>query len=243
MSILDEVLLRREENRRVQPPNVYYLYNLVGPCLRDTVLGLFLNKPHDIETLRIFEAGNELQAWWRDTLKEAGHHILLEEQRIRHKTKKYSIHGRYDLITQLDYGPFILREIKTMKSAGWLREAKEDHVAQNQFYLNKTGIEFGSIDVIDKMAFATGERQIDYSFPTKKDPAIFCDLLNTAEDLHPYAEIVWDLIGRGVKDVARLEGLLPPPTPCWKCNRQNRSRKIYCDHYEECQKLGEDNDE
>jgi hypothetical protein len=212
MSIIDEYLKRREENRRLRPPNIYYLYDLTSPCMRDTVLGIFLDKPHTIETLRKFEAGNRLQDWWRDILKATGHDIIAEEQRARYKTKRYSIHGRYDLITQFDYGPFILREIKTMKTAYWLKEEKEEHAQQDQFYLNRTGIEFGSIDYIDKLAFATGDRQIDYCFPTKKDPAIFCDLITTADSLHPHAEIVQDLLARGI-------------------------RELYCDHYDECQKL------
>ena len=73
MSIIDEYLKWKEQDRRIQPPNILYVTQLTKPCLQQAWLGIHHDREHAIETLRIFDAGNVLEDHWVDILRSSPH--------------------------------------------------------------------------------------------------------------------------------------------------------------------------
>ena len=86
---------------------------------------------------------------------------------------------------------------------------------QLQFYLNILGVENGSIDYINKLAFLHGRDVVDRRFQIRRDKGVY--------------EI---LLERGHKLYGALMANIPPPKEkCWKCQG-------YCSYDEECESEG-----
>jgi len=184
-SLIDSQLQHREDTRRVRPPNILYASGLTGPCLQKTYLQLTHDRPHTIETLRIFNAGNILEDYWAGVLEaHPDIDVIATQLRARHNLtvndEEWSIHGRADILAHHHLENLVLHEVKTAKSSTWRREPSPDHVAQLQFYLNVLQIDLGQVDYLDKSAFLQGRTAIDKSFPVKRSLTAFTDFIDVA---------------------------------------------------------------
>lgn len=185
MSLIDEQLQYKEDTRRVRPPNILYASGLTGPCLQKTYLQLTHDRPHDIETLRIFNAGNILEDYWIGVLADHPDiDVVATQLRARYtltvNDEEWIIHGRADILAQHNFNNLVLHEVKTAKSSTWRKEPSPDHVAQIQFYLNVLQIDRGQIDYLDKSAFLQGRTAIDKSFQVVRDPIAFTLFIDVA---------------------------------------------------------------
>lgn len=62
MSLIDERLLKNRENRRVRPPHMLYVTDLTHPCLQQIHHKIREDRPFELETLRIFQAGRKKES-------------------------------------------------------------------------------------------------------------------------------------------------------------------------------------
>jgi len=212
MSLIDQYILKkREAETKTREPGVFWVTDLVKPCLRAAYYDVTAPKKPPIETLRVFEAGDILEAYWVKVLEEREDiRILAIQLPVKFKIEEYEIHGRLDVLTQHDDGALFVHEIKTAKRSTFLEEAKPEHTAQLQFYLNVLGVEYGELDYLDKQAWLTGDDRIDNCFIIRRDRNVFNRLLQRAHQL-----------SQAVK-----RGEPPEPQPGWLCD--------YCLHREEC---------
>ena len=187
-SCIDEHLLKGQELRRVRQPKTLYASDLAHPCPRQIYHKVTEDRPHDIETLRVFQAGVPLENYWTDILAKRqdtriiatqvpAHHTITVEDTI------WEIHGYVDILAQHNKGHLVVHEIKSTKSAYYLRleEApKPEHMPQLQFYLNALGVDHGRIDYLDKRALLEGTTSIDHSFPVQRSTEAMQDILHLA---------------------------------------------------------------
>ena len=184
-SIVDEFLLEKTGNRKERPPNTLYVTDLVKACQRMAYFGITNRRDAPLESLRIFKAGDLIEDFWVDILhKRCDIRVLGTQVRAYYKCDDFEIHGRVDALCQHNNTAIVAHEVKSAKTAHWLREPKDNHVAQLQFYLNSLSIDYGQIDYLDKKALLDGKNPIDVSFTVERDPQAFTDLINTAKQLH-----------------------------------------------------------
>jgi len=185
-SLIDEYLLYREETRRVRPPNTLYATDLTHPCPQHIWLRASCDLQHPVETLRIFDAGRILEDRWIEILEGRKDIAVLGTQLPAYHYfdldgEEWEIHGRVDALCQHDRNGLIIHEVKTARTTHWMKEPKEDHIAQIQLYLNALGVERGQVDYLDKTAWLTGDHPIDKSFPVKTNPNTLHRLLAEAK--------------------------------------------------------------
>jgi len=214
MSLVDDYLESRPSKKRAK--NMLYVTDLTKPCLRASMLDILHPKPYPVETLKIFESGNMIEDWWvQKVLKNRiGIEVLGDQVQAYHKVGKWIIHGRVDALC-LHIGEGIrVHEVKSIKNASYVRNngAKPEHIKQIQFYLNALGVEFGSVDYLCKHTMLNGGSDpVDVSFPVTRNPFMFSELLQHAQNLG-------DAVESGEADC----------TPGWLCG--------YCQHAETCDK-------
>lgn len=249
---------RKSAARPPREPNTFYVYDLAAnECMLETVLKIFLGRDDeegeasddDLESLRIFNAGNSLQDWWEDQLKELGYYIMSREFRARWypEDRPWKVHGRGDLLAQdPDHGIIRVREVKTIKGTKYVaNEPKVEHAYQDQYYLNILGIENGTVDYIDKLNFATGDNPVVLIHDIQRDSSVMDYLLKVGDVLYKWCAPIWELAESmdpiTPEDILNLlasrEIELPTKNVCWKCNMQNRKKKIYCNYYDICDKV------
>jgi len=190
MSIIDEYLRLREENRRIRAPNTLYTTDLTHPCPRQIWLNIMHDDPFPPETLRIFDAGRVLEDHWVGVLeKKKDIAVIATQLPARHFFKvdgeEWSIHGRVDILCQHDYDGLIVHEVKTTKNLYYIKRQgpRQEHIDQIQFYINALGVKHGQIDYLDKEAWLTGEREVDKSFPIEANDTIYSYLTLAAEQI------------------------------------------------------------
>lgn len=212
-SIVDEYLTSRPNKDRGN--GTIYVTDLVKPCLRQAYLDIKAPKQHDASSLRIFEAGRMIEDWWVGILKDApGISLMGQQLAARWMLEGGSVHGRVDALCQHNDGAIVVHEVKSAKSLAYMKgEAKPEHVAQLQFYLNVLNVEWGQVDYLDKSVLLQGggdAARVDMSFRIQRDPKIFAELVARANLL-----------------LAALRGgELPMWTQGWQCD--------YCLHKEGC---------
>ena len=224
MSLIDEQLLREQETRRIRPPRILYATDLTHPCPQQIHHKVTEDRPFELETLRIFQAGNLLEDYWINILAKRKDIAILSTQVPAYQSitvngETWEIHGRIDILTQHDNGWLVAHEVKTTKSTYYIKkegQPKEDHVAQLQFYLNALAIDHGQVDYLDKTALLEGRGPIDLSFPIARSKKAMKDILSLAEQI-----------------VRALQsGELPPTNPdAW-----NRKVCDYCSYRDLCVK-------
>jgi len=185
MSIIDEHLKHKEEDRRIQPPRILYVTQLTKPCLQQIWLGIHHDREHAIETLRIFDAGNVLEDHWVDILRKNDNIYVLATQLPAYhyfelEGEEWEIHGRIDILCQHNRDGLVLHEVKTAKTTRWMKGPRDAHVAQLQFYMNALDINQGQIDYLDKTAWLTGDYIIDKSYSIERDPTEYYRVLQKA---------------------------------------------------------------
>jgi len=220
MSIIDEALLRDEENRRIRAAKTLYVTDLTSPCMREAYFDILLDKPAPLESLRVFEAGNLIEDYWLQVLANNPRRRILARQLPVHiNHNNYEIHGRIDALVQHDEAEIVVHEVKSAKSCNWLKEPHADHLAQLCFYMTVLGVSKGEINYLDKTSLLEGDASIDLTFKIDKKTEVesnYWSCLENAETL-----------------IKALEAkTLPTPTPCYLC----QSRKLYCQYKEECEK-------
>lgn len=213
-SWVDEGLILREKNIKQKQPHIFWVTEIACPCLRAVYFNRKIGKPYSLDLLRIFNSGRVLESWWIDLLDQRNDVFILGENvPCRHINSFYRIHGRADVLLQREYSMIEVHEIKSIKSFGsWMDEPKLEHVNQLQFYLNVLGVENGSIDYINKLAFLYGKGIIDRRFYIRRDEGIYRTLLGRAHELFG----------------ALMSDITPPKEKCWKCDG-------YCTYHEECE--------
>lgn len=218
-SRVDRFLFAQREVRKERPVGVLYVTDLTKPCLRSAFWSIVDKRPYEIETLRIFEAGNVLEDYWVRVLKSSpGVEVLGTQMKARYKVDGLVVHGRVDMLCQHEDGALVAHEVKTAKTAHWLKEPKSEHTQQLQFYLNCLGLDWGCVDYLDKTVFLLGQNRggegevVDRSFMVERDPMVFARLVARAKMLMRY----W------------MDEVIPPAEPCWLCD--------YCLYSEGCDK-------
>ena len=193
MSRIDEALQRREEVRRVRPPNMLYATDLTKPCLRELWLSIFQDRPHKPETLRIFDAGRMIEDRWVEVYLEEARDVTVLGTQLPAWVKfavdgvEWDIHGRVDALCQHSNGALVVHEVKSAKTV-WQDRAKPEHVAQLQYYMSVLGVERGQVDYLDKTAWLTGDRPVDRSFPVKLDPNAYYKMMDLARHVAGYIQ-------------------------------------------------------
>jgi len=195
---------------------MYYVTDGTKECIRDAYYGVFLDIPPEVETLRVFNAGNVLEPWWIQILAaNPKYRVLGTQVRAYHYLSvngdDIEIHGRLDALIQHDDQALVGHEVKSQKNLYYIktRGARKAHIQQCGFYCTKLGLICGQIDYLDKEAFTQGGRSIDYQYPINQDTMKkgHDNIIQTIRILHGYY--------RGKT--------LPPKNKCWKCEE-------YCDH-------------
>ena len=224
MSLIDERLLQKQETRRVRGPRLLFVTDLTHPCLQQIHHKITEDRPFELETLRIFQAGNLLEDYWADILTENRDITILGRQVPAYQTitvddTPWEIHGRVDILAQHNNEQLVAHEVKSTKSTYYIKkegQPKEDHVAQLQFYLNALAIDHGQVDYLDKTALLEGRDPIDLSFSVTRDKQAMLDILRLAKE-----------IARSVQNAT-----LPPANPdAW-----NRKVCDYCSYRDLCVK-------
>jgi hypothetical protein len=224
MSLVDEHLAQREENRRTRVPGVVYVTDIVKPCQRGAYYAAVLNKAASPESLRIFEAGNLIEDWWVNTVLSGRKdlHVIATQLPARYidEASAVEIHGRVDALVQHGDRALVVHEVKSQRTAAWLREPKPEHVEQLQFYLASLGLDWGQVDYLDKTILLQGRDvkarpgeggAVDKSFPIQRDTRVFAELVHR---------------GRLLAEAIRA-GKSPAKAECWMCQG-------YCDYSAEC---------
>lgn len=191
MSIIDKHLQERQENRRLRPPETLYVTDLTHPCRRQRYYNITETRPHNIQTLRIFEAGKLLEKYWINILDKQKNIKVITTQIPAYHTitvedTNWKLRGRADALIQHDKTHLVLHEVKTTKTTYYHRledAPKLDHELQLQFYLNILCIDHGQIDYLDKQALLQGTTSIDLSFPIQRNPATIKKILIEAQDI------------------------------------------------------------
>jgi CRISPR/Cas system-associated exonuclease Cas4 (RecB family) len=190
MSLIDEQLLRKQENKRIRQPNTLYATDLTHPCPRQTYYKITVDRPYGLESLRIFQAGNLLEDYWTTILaKRQATRVIATQIPAYHtitiEDAQWEIHGYADALTQHNKRRLVVHEVKSTKSTYYQQmtgEPSEDHVLQLQFYLNALGIDHGQIDYLDKQALLEGTTSIDLSFSVTRSEEIMQRLLHEATE-------------------------------------------------------------
>lgn len=225
MSVIDGYLQRLEEDSKLRVPGEYYVTELCKDCLLSVYYNIKEEVPPTKKMLRIFNSGNLLEDFWvQDVLRNTpGVQVVATQLPARYHGKDFEIHGRIDALT-IEGDRMVVRECKTAKTCSWMKEEKQDHRQQLNFYLCALGIDDGVIDYIDKSILLLGEDPRnpdlppDTHYPVKRDQAEYERMIDTAEYLHQCVSV----------------DMPPEPTVCWMCNGQNRNHEIYCDHAAKC---------
>lgn len=224
MSLVDEYLAHREEDRKLRAPNTLFVTDLTKPCQLNAYLDIVEDRPAPPETLRIFEAGRLVEDWWVGILNQSKNIKVLGTQlTARYDGGDYTIHGRVDALCQHDNSRLVVHEVKSAKTAHWMKEPKPEHVEQLQFYLNALGVEWGVVDYCDKTVLLHGfdprrpdePATVDKSFTVQSDP-------NTYAELIKRARFLWECwAGRNMPDASRG----------WQCD--------YCLYHDICPEGGQ----
>lgn len=219
-SFVDEYLVIQNGIKKIRPKGVLYVTDLTKPCLRSAYYGIVYEREYPISTQRIFESGKMIEDWWTDVLRRVpGVEILGTQVKARYITDELKIHGRVDILCQHSDGAIVAHEVKSAKSTFYVKEPKQSHLEQLQFYLTCLGLEFGQVDYLDKTVLLQGggeeSDRVDKTFKVKRDSAVFAEL-----------------VGRAKKLMRCWEAEDPPvPTKGWLCD--------YCLFAEACKESTE----
>jgi hypothetical protein len=225
-SLIDDYLQRLEENGKLHEPNVYYVTQLVKPCLLNVYYEIKNEVPPSKKLLRIFHMGHILEdVWIKDVLCHTpGIQMIATQLPAWVKVNDYEIHGRIDALSIKD-NKLTIHEVKTAKTSSWKNTPNEEHVSQIAFYLYALGMDNGEIDVIDKSIMLLGE--------DPKNPGLSPDriyLVNRGEQEHIKYNMM--LENAELLHKAITTDTPPAPNPCWQC----MGRISYCDHIEQCRR-------
>lgn len=218
MSLVDEFLMRREASPKRRPPNILWVTDLTKPCLRISYYGIVTKKTYDLESLRVFQAGNLLEEYWVRVLREhPDYEVLGTQVPVYYYFDEWEIHGRADILTQYKRGQILVHEVKSTKSLYFIRKegrSRPEHLAQVNYYVVMLGLSHGQIDYLDKSALLQGKSVVDASYLVEADSAGFSIFVERAVELAK----------------ALSERSSPPAVSCWLCD--------YCLYREECGEEG-----
>ena len=217
-SLFDDYLTSQPDKPR--EVGVFWVTDLVKPCLRQAYLDVVDPRPQLIETLRIFEAGRVLERLWVDQVLPTQFRVISTQLPARYYGEGFAVHGRVDALVQHGDRALVVHEVKSQRTAAWLREPKPEHVEQLQFYLAALGLDWGQIDYLDKTILLQGRDvkarpgeggAVDKSFQIQRDTQVFAELVRR---------------GRFLAEAIKA-GKPPAKAECWMCQG-------YCDYAIEC---------
>ena len=191
-----------------------YYPSEIGGCLRKTYFSYKIPKEIDKDTIKIFEAGNNLHELVSNIFKSKKNQdieLLEEEMPFKQDEGEFIISGRIDnLILAKEQNKKILIEVKSTKFLP--SEAKQDHISQLQLYMHNTNIHDGTILYIQK----DNLQAKSFDFPYDKNQAE--EIIKRFHGLHHCLK----------------QNILPPaeskliPEKSWACD--------YCEYKNECDK-------
>lgn len=171
--IIDDYLSSENEPRK-REKGVYWISEVVFPCVRSTYLKIRENIKSPPEVLRLYWLGNALHSLLEDAFKKSSFKVFNEEKIIV-KFPEFSIHGRYDLKVQLNDEEYIVE----VKSCSELPEKPfEHHVEQLNFYLNCENLRYGYLLYVEKKKLECKAFRIHVSI------VLFEKTLNRIAELH-----------------------------------------------------------
>lgn len=185
MSLIDQYLINKQRTPKPRFPGVLYVTDIVKPCQLQAYHGVLTPTAYEVETLRIFEAGNMIEAYWAELLdKRIDISVLGTQVPTYYYGDDFEVHGRLDVLCQHNNQHIVAHEVKSAKSSHWYTSARDNHIEQIQFYMNALGIKRGRIDYLDKSAFLEGSNPIDSFFEVQANPAVFSWLIARGEELN-----------------------------------------------------------
>jgi len=224
MSIIDSYLAKKEENRKVRAPGVYYVTELCGPCERDAIYGHVLDYPADVESRRVFASGSMIEDFWINIVANTPGFKIVGTQLMARHTEDIDgdlceIHGRIDALVQHPNTELVIHEVKSQYSNLALHgQPKDEHHYQGSFYSAKMGVSGLSIDYLDKAAMLDGSRPVDLCFRVMPNPDVVPELVARLRALHGFIRA----------------HVLPPASNCWKCKISRTTGRSYCRYSELC---------
>ena len=181
MSLIDQYLINKQRTPKPRFPGVLYVTDIVKPCQLQAYHNILTPTSYEVETLRIFEAGNMIEDYWVGLLdKRLDVTVLGTQVPTYYYGDGFEVHGRLDILCQHDKQQLVAHEVKSAKSSHWYKSARDGHIEQVQFYMNVLGVKWGRIDYLDKGAFLEGENPIDSFFDIQANPAVFSWLVARA---------------------------------------------------------------
>jgi len=229
LNIIFEKYLRENERKRVI--GIYYPSEM-GFCLRRTYFLYKKPKPIPLKTLLLFESGRVVHEWLANLfmkydeieLGKIGDFFMEKikidvrsEGKLAFKVDEgVWLIGRFDdlLLVKLgDYQDLFLIEVKSVRDISMIREPKESHRMQINFYMKLLGIEEGYIMYVDRKTYEYKIFKVEFS------KELWEKLIERVKKLHE----------------CLVNDELPEPEgrkTFWMCK--------YCDYIDECLKGDEE---
>ena len=179
LNIIFEKYLRENERKRVI--GIYYPSEM-GFCLRRTYFLYKKPKPIPLKTLLLFESGRVVHEWLANLfmkydeieLGKIGDFFMEKikidvrsEGKLAFKVDEgVWLIGRFDdlLLVKLgDYQDLFLIEVKSVRDISMIREPKESHRMQINFYMKLLGIEEGYIMYVDRKTYEYKIFKVEFS--------------------------------------------------------------------------------
>lgn len=176
--IIKDALKREERERRI---GTYYASELPY-CIRANYYKYKIPKEFDIETLMVFESGTIVHDWFAKIFRESeliGEHS--SEGSTVYREGDFQIRGRFDnlFVMNTDNEKFLV-EIKTVMDKRFIKNPKEHHVAQLNFYMNMLEYKKGYIIYVDRRNLGFEVFEIDVNISLFKEIIERTKILDTA---------------------------------------------------------------
>lgn len=167
-----EAIRRKEEKQKENPDEIKFYPSSLGHCIRKNVYQMlgYIGKPHDGQTLLIFENGNSFHTRMENLFKEMD--ILIAPE-LSLKSPEIYVSGRSDAIIKNinefepsgevvklvdpdnkvvyegDPNAVMIVELKSIKGKNFdelpIKAPKPDHMRQLQLYFYQTDLKYGYV--------------------------------------------------------------------------------------------------
>jgi len=189
---VDKYLKARPNKKR--PKGMLYVTDLTKSCQRNAYYSIVTpGTEYPKNTLRIFESGNMVEAWWTEVLdKDPTIDIIGTQVKCYYIDREadIEIHGRLDILCQHNNTKLVAHEVKSIKTTHYLKgKPKDSHYQQLQFYLNSLGLDFGWVDYLAKDIMLGGGKvddNVDTCFLVERDFNVFSEMIQRAKRLNGY---------------------------------------------------------
>ncbi|NOZ81915.1 MAG: Dna2/Cas4 domain-containing protein [Candidatus Micrarchaeota archaeon] len=208
-------LINRFLFRETKPKEIGRYYpSEIGQCLRKVFYTYKYPKELSPESIKFFELGNILHDFVVKVLRSEKNpeiELLKHEFPLRISVDDFVIAGRVDdLLLIRESGRSILVEVKSCRDASAIKEPKQHHKMQLQFYMHATGIRNGILLYIGKNDLSTKAFEIEF------DEDMCREIIERFRILH-------QCLKNGKLPIAEAKQF---PDMSWMCS--------YCEYKEKC---------